>query len=29
MYEDGDHLARRARGRYTENLYNRLRPHFQ
>jgi hypothetical protein len=29
MYEDGDHLARHARGRYTENLYNRLRPHFQ
>ena len=30
MYEDGDHLARRARRRfYTENLYNRLRPHFQ
>jgi len=29
MYEDGDHLARHARRRYTENLYNRLRPHFQ
>jgi len=29
MYEDGDHLARRARPLYTENLYNRLRPHFQ
>ena len=28
MYEDGDHLARDARRRYTENLYNRLRPHF-
>jgi hypothetical protein len=28
MYEDGDHLARHARRRYTENLYNRLRPHF-
>jgi hypothetical protein len=29
MYEDGDHLARHARQLYTENLYNRLRPHFQ
>ncbi len=29
MYGDGDHLARHARRRYTENLYNRLRPHFQ
>jgi hypothetical protein len=29
MYEDGDHLARHARRPYTENLYNRLRPHFQ
>ena len=29
MYEDGDHLARHARRRYTENLYNRLRAHFQ
>jgi hypothetical protein len=29
MYEDGDHLARHARRRYTENFYNRLRPHFQ
>jgi hypothetical protein len=29
LYEDGDHLARHARRRYTENLYNRLRPHFQ
>lgn len=29
MYEDGDHLARHARRQYTENLYNRLRPHFQ
>ena len=29
MYEDGDHLARDARRRYTEILYNRLRPHFQ
>jgi hypothetical protein len=29
MYEDGDHLARHARRRYTENLYNRLRSHFQ
>jgi hypothetical protein len=29
MYEDGDHVARHARRRYTENLYNRLRPHFQ
>jgi hypothetical protein len=28
IYEDGDHLARHARRRYTENLYNRLRPHF-
>jgi hypothetical protein len=28
MYEDGDHVARHARRRYTENLYNRLRPHF-
>jgi hypothetical protein len=29
MYEDGDHLARHARRRYTEIFYNRLRPHFQ
>jgi hypothetical protein len=29
MYEDGDHVARHARRRYTENLYNRLRAHFQ
>jgi hypothetical protein len=29
LYADGDHLARHARQRYTENLYNRLRPHFQ
>lgn len=29
MYEDGDHFARHARARYTEHLYNRLRPHFQ
>jgi len=29
MYEDGDHVARGARRFYTENLYNRLRPHFQ
>ena len=29
MYEDGDHLARHARRSYTENLYNRLRAHFQ
>jgi hypothetical protein len=29
MYKDGDHLASHARRRYTENLYNRLRPHFQ
>jgi hypothetical protein len=29
MYEDGDHLARHARRLYTENLYNRLRTHFQ
>jgi hypothetical protein len=29
LYEDGDHLARHARRFYTENLYNRLRPHFQ
>jgi hypothetical protein len=29
LYEDGDHLARHARRRYTEILYNRLRPHFQ
>jgi hypothetical protein len=29
MYEDGDHLARHARRRYTEILYTRLRPHFQ
>jgi hypothetical protein len=29
MYEDGDHVARHARRRYTENLYNRLRQHFQ
>jgi hypothetical protein len=29
LYEDGDHLARHARRLYTENLYNRLRTHFQ
>ena len=29
LYGDGDHLARHARQRYTENLYNRLRQHFQ
>ena len=29
MYEDGDHIARHARRRYTEILYNRLRQHFQ
>jgi hypothetical protein len=29
LYGDGDHLARHARRRYTEILYNRLRPHFQ
>jgi hypothetical protein len=29
MYEDGDHLARHARRRYTENFYNRLHQHFQ
>ncbi len=29
MYGDGDHLARHSRQLYTENLYNRLRPHFQ
>jgi hypothetical protein len=29
LYEDGDHFARHARRRYTENLYNRLRLHFQ
>jgi hypothetical protein len=29
MYEDGDHVARHARRRYTEYLYDRLRPHFQ
>jgi hypothetical protein len=28
-YEDGDHVARHARRQYTENLYNRLRSHFQ
>ena len=29
MYKDGDHLARDARRAYTENLYDRLRMHFQ
>jgi hypothetical protein len=29
LYGDGDHLARHSRQLYTENLYNRLRPHFQ
>jgi hypothetical protein len=29
LYADGDHLARHARQLYTENLYNRLHPHFQ
>jgi hypothetical protein len=29
LYEDGDHFARHARRLYTENLYNRLRSHFQ
>jgi hypothetical protein len=29
MYEDGDHLAREARGRYTEIFFDRLRPLFQ
>ena len=29
MYEDGDHLARGARQRYTEILFDRLRPLFQ
>jgi hypothetical protein len=29
LYEDGDHIARHARRRYTEILYTRLRPHFQ
>jgi hypothetical protein len=29
LYADGDHLTRQARQLYTENLYNRLRPHFQ
>lgn len=29
LYEDGDHFARHARRLYTENLYNRLRTHFQ
>jgi hypothetical protein len=29
LYGDGDHLARHARQLYTENLYNRLRTHFQ
>jgi hypothetical protein len=29
LYADGDHLARHARQLYTENLYNRLRAHFQ
>jgi hypothetical protein len=29
LYEDGDHLARHARRLYTDNLYNRLRSHFQ
>ena len=29
LYEDGDHLSRRARQFYTENLYNRLRPYLQ
>jgi hypothetical protein len=29
LYADGDHLSRQARQLYTENLYNRLRAHFQ
>jgi len=29
MYEDGDHLAREARGRYLEIFLDRLRPLFQ
>lgn len=29
MYEDGDHLDRSARRRYTEILFDRLRPLFQ
>ena len=29
MYEDGDHLAREARGRYLEIFVDRLRPLFQ
>jgi hypothetical protein len=29
FYGDGDHMARHARQRYSENLYNRLRQHFQ
>ena len=29
MYEDGDHLARDARRRYTEILFDRLSPMFQ
>jgi hypothetical protein len=29
MYEDGDHVARHARRRYTEYLFDRLRPYFQ
>ena len=29
MYEDGDHLARQARRRYTEILFDRLAPLFQ
>lgn len=28
MYEDGDHIARRARRRYTEIFFERLRPLF-
>jgi len=29
LYADGDHLARHARRRYTDNLFDRLKPHFQ
>jgi hypothetical protein len=29
MYEDGDHIAKGARQRYTEILFDRLRPLFQ
>lgn len=29
LYADGDHLSRHARQLYTDNLYNRLRQHFQ